>query len=118
MRDIANLVGLDPSTVSLALRDHPRIAAATRERVRRAAAKLGYAPDPLLSALASYRRNVHERPVTATLGWVNRWSPPKRLHEFREFDACRRISSTSWSRSRISPTSLLWPWIGNARRCW
>ena len=56
MRDVARALGVDPSTVSLALRAHPKIPAETRERIRRAAEKLGYTPDPMLGALASYRR--------------------------------------------------------------
>lgn len=87
MRDVARFVGLDPSTVSLALRDHPRISVATRDRVRRAAAELGFTPDPTLGVLASYRRASQARGITATLGWVNRWNPPARLYGYAEFAA-------------------------------
>ena len=87
MRDVARALGVDPSTVSLALRGHPKIPAATREKIRRAAEKLGYRPDPMLGALASYRRSSREKGIVAELAWVNRWSPPERYHAFREFDA-------------------------------
>ncbi len=53
--DIARAAKVDKSTVSLALSGHPRISERTRERVRRAAAKLGYVPDPALSSLAAQR---------------------------------------------------------------
>lgn len=53
--DIAREAGVDKSTVSLALSGHPRISAATRERVRAVAKRLGYAPDPALSSLAAAR---------------------------------------------------------------
>lgn len=86
MRDVARALGVDPSTVSLALRAHPKIPAATREKIRRAAEKLGYTPDPMLGALASYRRSSREKGIVAELAWVNRWSPPERYHAFREFD--------------------------------
>lgn len=86
MRDVARHLGVDPSTVSLALRDHPRIPSPTREKIRRAAERLGYAPDPMLGALATYRRSAHTPAVTAEIGWVNRWVPPERFHAFREFD--------------------------------
>lgn len=85
MLDIARHLGVDQSTVSLALRNHPRISDATRSKVRSAAEGLGYRPDPMLSALATYRQSGRERPVVAALGWVNRWSPPERFHAFREF---------------------------------
>ena len=43
-------------TVSLALRDNPRISAATRDRIKRLAAELGYHPDPELSRLMNHLR--------------------------------------------------------------
>lgn len=42
LSDIALLVGVTPSAVSMALADHPRIGAPTKKRVRAAAAQLGY----------------------------------------------------------------------------
>ena len=54
-RTIAEEVGCSIMTVSLALRDDPRVNADTRERVRSIAVRLGYQPDPLLSALNHYR---------------------------------------------------------------
>lgn len=54
-QDIAKAAGVDKSTVSLSLSGHPRIPAATRERVRVVAEKLGYAPDPALASLAALR---------------------------------------------------------------
>ena len=45
IKDIARELGVDSSTVSMALRDHPAIAAATRERIQRAAARMNYVPN-------------------------------------------------------------------------
>src|ERR1700758_5798690 len=56
MAEIAQSVGVAPSTVSRALRSDPRISAATRQRVEEAAEKLGYRPNPLVSALMANRR--------------------------------------------------------------
>lgn len=56
LRDIAEAAKVCVMTVSLALRDNPRISAATRERVKRAAAQLGYHPDPQLSRLMNHLR--------------------------------------------------------------
>jgi len=53
-------------TVSLALRDDPHVAKATKERVQRAADKLGYTPDAKLSQLMSKLAVSHTS--TATLG--------------------------------------------------
>lgn len=56
MADIARHLQLARSTVSMALRNHPDIAPATRRRVQAAAAHLGYRTNPLVSALMA---NVH-----------------------------------------------------------
>ncbi|MGI8900570.1 MAG: LacI family DNA-binding transcriptional regulator [Nocardioides sp.] len=42
LRDVALLVGVSPSAVSMALSDHPRIGVETKDRVRAAARQLGY----------------------------------------------------------------------------
>ncbi len=56
LKDIAQTVGLTAGAVSLALRGDPTIPAATCDRVRRAARRLGYRPDPELARLMSYLR--------------------------------------------------------------
>jgi len=43
--DLARALGMDKSSVSLALRDSPRISEATRNRVRRAATEQNYSPN-------------------------------------------------------------------------
>ena len=56
LRHIAKLVGLSPSAVSLALRDSPRISAATKLRVRRVAKETGYTPDAKIVDLMRHLR--------------------------------------------------------------
>lgn len=56
MADVARRAGVNCSTVSLALRDHPRISAARRRQIQRLAAEMGYRPNPLVSALMTSRR--------------------------------------------------------------
>jgi LacI family transcriptional regulator len=70
LRDVAQAAGCHYSTVSLALRDHPRLSVATRERVRRAARELGYVADPLLSSLSSYRTARRPASFQSTLAWI------------------------------------------------
>lgn len=55
LEDVAARVGLSPASVSLVLRNAPGPSAATRERVLRAAAELGYRPDRTASLLARRR---------------------------------------------------------------
>lgn len=56
LRDVAAAAKVCVMTVSLALRDNPRISAETRERVKRLANELGYHPDPELSRLMNHLR--------------------------------------------------------------
>ena len=56
LQDVANKSGVHRTTVSLALRDHPRIPPTTRERIKAVAARLGYRINPLVSALMQTRR--------------------------------------------------------------
>lgn len=70
LKDIATRAGVHLSTVSLALRDHPRIPQATRDRIRQVAAELSYEPDPMLSALAIYRDRSRPKAFHGTIAWV------------------------------------------------
>ena len=56
--DVAARVGLSPASVSLVLRNAPGPSEATRERVFRAAAELGYRADMTASLLARHRTNL------------------------------------------------------------
>jgi LacI family transcriptional regulator len=56
LQDVAQQSGVHRTTVSLALRDHPRIPVSTRERVKSVAARLGYRVNPLVAALMQSRR--------------------------------------------------------------
>ncbi len=53
LQDLAKQLGLSVATVSLALRGMGNLSDATRERVRRAAKKIGYRPNTYATALSS-----------------------------------------------------------------
>lgn len=53
---IAREAGVSLATVSYALRNHPKISAATRAAVLRAAASLGYRPNPRVASLMAHIR--------------------------------------------------------------
>lgn len=57
LQNIADLLGMHKSTVSLALSGKGNLSQATRERIRSAAEKLGYVPDPLAQRLAGGGHN-------------------------------------------------------------
>lgn len=68
--DIARALGVSQTTVSLALRGHPTIPAATAQQVRTTARRLGYRPDPLISALMAQRKLGHTQRLRAKLAFV------------------------------------------------
>lgn len=85
MKDVAEALGVTVATVSMALRGDPRISEATRERVRAGAARLGYRPDALVSALMAQRRARGGEGPRAVLAVAALW-PPR---------------TDSWERSRF-----------------
>ncbi|CAM2954158.1 LacI family DNA-binding transcriptional regulator [Rariglobus hedericola] len=69
-QDIARAAKVNRATVSLALREHASIPVTTRARIQKLAKKLGYQPDPMLSALATYRHGRRPAGFRGTLGWL------------------------------------------------
>ena len=74
LANIAVKAGVHVTTVSLALRNHPRLPETTRRRIQALAKKMGYAPDPFMRALVAYRGGVIERRNTPTLAYVTNWT--------------------------------------------
>ena len=74
LADVAAQAGVHVTTVSLALRNHPRLPPATRERLQTLAKKMGYAPDPFLRALVAYRGKIMPRRNPPTLAYVTNWN--------------------------------------------
>lgn len=70
LKDIADRLGLSMMSVSVALRGMPGVSEKTRKAVKACAVKLGYRPDPALSALADYRRRVRPKTSFAQLAFV------------------------------------------------
>ncbi len=74
---IAAHVGCSKNTVSLALRGNPQIPASTREVIRKAADKLGYQPNALVSHLMAQLRAGQTARFQAKLALVNAHRDPK-----------------------------------------
>jgi len=70
LRVIAEQAGYHYSTVSLALREHPRIPATTRNRIRKIAEAMDYRPDAALSALCAYREQKLPAHRQSTIAWL------------------------------------------------
>ena len=70
IRDIGRKTGFHYSTVSLALRDHPRISDSTKQIIREAAKKLRYKPDAMLNALCAYRLMKRPPKEQTVIAWI------------------------------------------------
>ncbi len=83
MKDLARQANCSVNTVSLALRDSPRISTEARARIQKLARDTGYRPNPLISALVSTRRKSAEQ----TIALITKFERP--FHELegpRYFD--------------------------------
>lgn len=58
LKDIAKEIGVDPSTVSKALRKSSDISVAMQDKIKRIADKMGYRPNLLAKSLISKRSNI------------------------------------------------------------
>lgn len=83
--DIARVAGVSRGAVSQALCGRPSIPQATRERIQKIAADLGYEPDPMLTALASYRHDRRPAEFRGTIGWLAQTTDAFRWRETSHF---------------------------------
>ena len=74
-QDIAARLGMDRSTVSRALRQDPRIPAATRQRVQAVCQELDYRPSSILSELAAARWQVNKVNAGTVIAYINCFRP-------------------------------------------
>ena len=67
---IAARAGVAKASVSYALRNHPKIPRATRERIQQVARELGYRPNPRVSGLMAHIRRAHARDHAEQIAFV------------------------------------------------
>jgi DNA-binding LacI/PurR family transcriptional regulator len=85
-RDIARHFGVSHVTVSLALRNSSRVSKSLGDRIRAHANAVGYHRDPVLVALADYKKRKTSTIVRGAIAWINAWPEPHRLRAFPEID--------------------------------
>lgn len=74
LKDIAREANLSVAAVSMGLKNNPDIAKKTAKRVQLLAEEMGYVPDPVLSALCSYRDQRNLQNNFSVIGLVTSWS--------------------------------------------
>jgi Transcriptional regulators len=70
VQDIADKAGVGRTTVSLALRNHPKISEPTRRRIQKLAQAMGYRPNPLVAAHMAHIRALHPKKTSQCLAFL------------------------------------------------
>lgn len=83
LKEIAEKAGVHQTTVSMALRNRPELAAATRERLQKLAADMGYRPDPALKALRACRSTAPAITSTYSIALITGMDTP---YKWRDVD--------------------------------
>ena len=73
LQEIADKCGVSKTTVSLALRNHPKISEGTRLKIQKVADEIGYHPNPLVAAHMATLRTRRASQYQATLGLISDW---------------------------------------------
>ncbi len=99
MAEVARMAKVHQTTVSLALRNDPRLPRETRQRIRQLAEDMGYRPDPMLSALNFYRSSKDTAKTQPSIAFIMRSRasfPPEHFFSDEQFlkgarRACERL---------------------------
>jgi|APCry1669189241_1035207.scaffolds.fasta_scaffold00541_1 LacI family transcriptional regulator len=75
MKHVAKVANVSTMTVSLALRSHPSIPEKTRQRIALIAEKIGYRPNPLVSALMADIKSKRSKPSSTVIAFINAHPP-------------------------------------------
>lgn len=93
IRELAKLAGVSRTTVSMALRNSPRISSEVRERIIRLAAEMGYQRDPVVSALMNQLRVTRTARSAERIAYLTFWDTPndwrKNANEIAYFNGAR-----------------------------
>ena len=108
IKDIAAHAGVAVSTVSYALRNHPSIPPETCRRIQAVGEKLGYRPDPQISALMAHIGRGRAVPSSGRIALV--WMQGRRAQTRREdFFVQMREGATARAQLRGYHLEEFWP---------
>lgn len=85
IRDVARAAGVHSTTVSLALRNSPRLPEKTRSRIRAIADQLGYRPSPLVAAFIQRRRLLGSDRFQGNLAFIIRSGKKGSRRNFEQY---------------------------------
>lgn len=119
VREIARLAGLSGAAVSLALRDSPKISAATKRRVRRIARQAAYRPNARIAELMAQVRAARVGQIEGCLGAISLYDHPRPWERSPHLSAIYR-SMQQRARElgyRLEPVWLAAPGMTRRRVC-
>ncbi len=111
LKHVAAQVGLSVAAVSMALRDHASLPAATVARVKRAALKLNYTPNTAGTALAAHRQQLRVRRDFSVIALVSNW--PHR-DDWLQRASAQRLLAGAAARARTYGYELQHLWAREA----
>jgi len=89
MQKVAEAAGVSKSSVSLALRDDPRLALATRRRIQEIAGQMGYRKNPIVASLMAQLRVSQTPKFHANIALIN-CSSNRTVFDQHPYDEFRR----------------------------
>lgn len=116
LRDVAEKAGVHLTTAARAMKNDPRVQADTMARIHRIAKELGYAPDPMLAALSTYRTSRKRALYHGTVAWVCDY-PERESWRCESFEAYRAGASEAlaWHGYRVEDFWLREPGVTTRR---
>lgn len=94
LRDIARVTGFHFTTVGLAMRGSSQLPAATIQKIKAAADRMGYRPSPLLSALSAFRSQP-KRQLTGIIGYLCTYDPnAANVRSLRTYNAGTKLADS------------------------
>jgi DNA-binding LacI/PurR family transcriptional regulator len=102
LKDVAQIAAVTPATVSLSLRGNPRIPTATRDRILKIAADLGYEVNPLVGKVMSHVRSARSQHFRGKIAFLNQ--DPDR--EFFTSPHAMYYARGVWNGARARATEL------------
>jgi DNA-binding LacI/PurR family transcriptional regulator len=88
LKQVAAEAGVHVSTAWRALKNDTYVDPVKRARIREISQRLGYVPDPMLTALSHYRRKQHTPAYRSTFAWVHTfatrhgWQEEENIHAY------------------------------------
>jgi DNA-binding LacI/PurR family transcriptional regulator len=120
LRRIAAIAKVSAMTVSRALGNRPRIAAATRDRILRVAAALGYRPDPEINKLMRHLRTLRRPRFQSVICGLSTRAPDAREPYFRAVVAGARQRAEQrgygFMQLQVSGQRVEWPGVHRVLR--